>query len=257
MKAKVEAFVGKAASTLGLSISRSSTLSRRLPVEATEEDQSIIDLVRPFSMTSSARLWSLLQAIDYVVEQPVPGDLVECGVWRGGSVMAMAHRLQAHGEYSRELWLYDTYEGMTDPSEFDIEATTGTTAKALLSSTPIADGDNVWCIASLDDVTANIASTGYPLSHVHFVKGDVVSTLQQTIPDRIALLRLDTDWYASTKVSLEVLYPRMSPGAVCILDDYGHWMGARKAVDDYFEKQGFRPFMHPIDFSGRVFLKTR
>ena len=90
-----------------------------------------------------------------------------------------------------------------------------------------------------------------------FVEGDVAQTLHQSAPETIALLRLDTDWYESTRLGLEVFYPRLSVGGVCILDDYGHWQGARKAVDEYFGGQSYRPFMHPIDFSGRLFIKTR
>lgn len=245
------------AGKLGLSVSRSSTLANRLPVEATEADRATIDAVRPFTMTSSERIWSLLKAIDYVVDQPVEGDFVECGVWRGGSVMVMARRLLERNNSERTLWLYDTYEGMTPPTSEDVEATTGTTAQQLLDSTDVADGNNVWCVAGLADVRANVLSTGYPVDRLRFVQGDVAQTLYEQAPRSIALLRLDTDWYESTKVGLEVLYPRLAIGGVCVLDDYGHWKGARKAVDDYFAEQGFRPLMHPIDFSGRIFLKTR
>ncbi len=242
---------------MGLTISRSSSLQGRLPVESTPEDRATIDTVRPFTMTSSERIWSLLRAVDFVVDQPVLGDFVECGVWRGGSVMAMALRLRDRNETTRRLWLNDTFEGMTAPTDADIETTTGVTARQLLDSTDVADGNNVWCVAGIDDVRANIASTGYPMDWVEFVEGDVAETLPRHSPERIALLRLDTDWYESTQVGLEILYPRVSPGGVVILDDYGHWQGARKAVDDFFEEQGFRPLMHPIDFSGRIFLKTR
>ena len=254
---RLEDLVGKAASKAGLTISRSSSLQNRLPVEATATDQATIDAVRPFTMTSSERIWSLLRAVDYVVGQPVEGDFVECGVWRGGSVMAMARRLRELGAADRTLWLYDTYEGMTTPTADDVEATTGTTAQQLLDSTAIGNGNNVWCVAGIHDVRTNVTSTGYPSDLLRFVKGDVAQTLHESVPDRIALLRLDTDWYESTRVGLEVLYPRLSIGGVCILDDYGHWKGARKAVDDYFGQQGFRPLMNPIDFSGRIFLKTR
>jgi hypothetical protein len=208
-------------------------------------------------MTSSERLWSLLRAVDYVVGQPVEGDFVECGVWRGGSVMAMARRLRELDAADRTLWLYDTYEGMTPPTAEDVEATSGTTAQQLLDTTEVGDGNNVWCVAGIDDVRTNVTSTGYPTELLRFIAGDVAVTLNESVPDRIALLRLDTDWYESTRVGLEVLYPRLAIGGVCILDDYGHWQGARKAVDDYFEQQGFRPLMNPIDFSGRIFLKTR
>ena len=252
---RLQSLVAKAASSMGLTVTRSSSLANRLPIEATQGDRDTIDAVRPFTMTSSERIWSLLRAVDYVVDQPVPGDFVECGVWRGGSVMAMARRLQERGDASRNLWLYDTYEGMTPPTENDVEAISGRTAQDLLNTTAIADGNNVWCIAGIDDVRANIARTGYPDSQIAFVKGDVAQTLQESVPESIALLRLDTDWYESTRVGLETLYPRLAIGGVCILDDYGHWQGARKAVDEYFATQSRKPLMMPIDFSGRIFVK--
>lgn len=241
---------------LGFQVARVSSLQDRFPIEATEGDKNVIRDLRPYTMTSSERLWSLLNAVRYVTAESVPGDFVECGVWRGGSVMAMAGELQRLGVDDRRIWLYDTFEGMTAPTEADVEAVTGISATTMLQGTPVGDGNNVWCVAGRSDVEANVRSTGYPADSLVFVEGDVAQTLQQQVPDRISLLRLDTDWYESTRVGLEVLYPRLSIGGVCILDDYGHWQGARRAVDEYFEALGKRPYMHPIDFSGRVFLKT-
>ena len=170
-------------------------------------------------------------------------------------MMAAAGELVRQGDTERALWLYDTYAGMTPPTEADVEAGTGVTAAEMLASTSVGDGNNVWCVAGRSDVEANMGSTGYPMERITFVEGDVAQTLLTSAPSSIALLRLDTDWYESTKVGLEVLYPKLAVGAVCILDDYGHWEGARKAVDEYFAEHGPRPFMHPIDYSGRVFLK--
>jgi hypothetical protein len=127
----------------------------------------------------------------------------------------------------------------------------------MLDTTQVGDGNNVWCVASQDDVERNLRLTDYPIDQFNFVRGDVAQTLKTQTPEQIAILRLDTDWYESTKVGLEVLYPRLVTGGVCIFDDYGHWQGARTAVDEYFAERGLRPFMHPIDFSGRVFVKTR
>lgn len=228
----------------------------RLPVEATAGEAARIRALDPYTMTSAERLWSLMNAVRYVVDEGVPGDFVECGVWRGGSVMAMAGELMRLGVADRRIWLYDTFAGMTAPTEADIEASSGTTATDLLATTPVADGDNVWCVAGIADVQANVRSTGYPFEQFTFVEGDVAATLQESAPEQIALLRLDTDWYESTKAELDVLYPRLAVGGVCILDDYGHWLGARRAVDEYFDALGHRPYMHPIDFSGRVFIKT-
>ena len=259
MSRKAESFWERAASgvfnKMGLTVMPTSSICSGLPAEARDTERAIIDRVTPFTMTSSERIWSLLRAIRYVHERPIPGAIVECGVWRGGSMMAAALQLRELNATDRELWLYDTYTGMTSPTAEDREATSGVTAEQLLAETDEGDGNNVWCIADEDDVRANMTSTDYPPHHLHFIKGDVTETLTRARPETIALLRLDTDWYASTKAELELLYSRLVPGGVCILDDYGHWEGARQAVDEYFRSNPPRPLMTPIDYSGRVFVK--
>ena len=252
-----ERVIDSLARRMGLQVSRLSSMRERFPVEASEPDKATIRGLRRYTMTSSERLWSLLNAVRYVVHESVPGDFVECGVWRGGSVMAMAGELTHLGVTDKRIWLYDTFAGMTEPTAEDVEAVTGVTAARMLTETPVGDGNNVWCVAGRADVEANVRSTGYPFENFTIVEGDVAQTLHVASPPRVSLLRLDTDWYESTKVSLEVLYPRLVVGGVCILDDYGHWEGARKAVDEFFSERGHRPYMHPIDFSGRVFIKTR
>ena len=252
---RYEQVVYHTARRFGLQISRVSSAHDRLPGDATTADASFIASLRPYSMTSAVRLWSLLNAVRYVVAEGIPGDIVECGVWRGGSMMAAARELLTLGVTDRRIWLYDTYAGMTAPTSADVEADTGVTAAEMLAATPMSDGNNVWCVAGRADVEANMRSTRYPFSQFEFVEGDVAQTLHASTPTSIALLRLDTDWYESTRVALEVLYPRLAVSGVCILDDYGHWQGARQAVDEYFDTHGPRPLMHPIDYSGRVFLK--
>lgn len=252
----VENLVNRVAWKFGLQVSRVSPRTMRLPVESTARDREVIASLSPFTMTSPERLWSLLGAVRHVVNTRVEGDFVECGVWRGGSVMAMAAELQSQGVSNRRIWLYDTFAGMTAPTNEDIEAGTGAMADSMLATTSIDDGNNVWCVAGLADVEENLRTMGYPFDNYTFVEGDVALTLRKSVPEKISLLRLDTDWYESTKVELEVLYPRLSVGGVLILDDYGHWQGARKAVDEYFEQLGQRPYMHPIDYSGRVLVKS-
>jgi O-methyltransferase len=254
---RYEQLVDSVARRVGLQISRVNSAQNRLPVEATDEDAALIASLRPFTMTSAERLWSLLNAVRYVVAEGLPGDFAECGVWRGGSVMAMAYELNRLGRTDRRIWLYDTFAGMTAPTAEDIEAGTGVTAATMLEETAVGDGNNVWCVAGRADVEANLQDTGYPMDLFTLVEGDVAVTLHESAPEEISLLRLDTDWYESTRLGLEILYPRLVVGGVCILDDYGHWKGARNAVDEFFAARGQRPFMHPIDYSGRVFIKTR
>lgn len=251
----LEVALARSLNKFGLQVSRLASAKRLLPVEVTDADREIVAQVEPYTMTSWGRIWALLEAVRYVQETSVEGAFVECGVWRGGSVMAMAYKLLQAGEGTRDLWLYDTFSGMTSPTEEDIDETTGTLASKALSETEVGNGDNIWCVAGLADVKANIASTGYPTDRVTYVEGDVAQTLLEKAPGQIAILRLDTDWYASTKTELEILYPRLAKGGVCILDDYGHWQGARKAVDEYFAMNPPRPLIMPVDFSGRIFIK--
>ena len=252
---RYEQVIDKTARRFGLQISRVSSAQNRLPADATADDAELIASLRSYTMTSAERLWSLLNAVRYVVDEDLPGDIVECGVWRGGSVMAMVEQLQRLGVTDKRIWLYDTFAGMTPPTKEDVEAGTELTAAEILAATEIGDGNNVWCVAGRADVEANVRSTGYPFEQFTFVEGDVAQTLRENAPGAISLLRLDTDWYESTRAEMEVLYPRLAVGGVCILDDYGHWKGARQAVDEYFERLGHRPFMHPIDYGGRVFIK--
>ena len=252
----LERFVTSSARKFGLKISRASSTGTQLPVEVTAQDAALIAALKPFTMTSGERLWSLLNAVRHVVDNGVPGDFVECGVWRGGSVMAMARELLSLGVSDRQIWLYETFGGMTAPTVEDVEAGSGVTAETMLGQTVVGDGDNVWCVAGISDAQSNVFSTGYPKGNFTFAEGDVAQTLKETFPEKISLLRLDTDWYESTRMELEVLYPRLAVGGVCIFDDYGHWQGARKAVDEYFEKLGQRLYVHPIDYSGRVLIKT-
>lgn len=206
-----------------------------------------------FTMTTMERLLTLDETVDYVTRKNVQGDIVECGVWRGGSAMMMAKSLVRHGDKSRDLYLYDTYEGMSEPTAEDVSLL-GSAAQKKYSST-VKDGHSDWCYASLEDVTKNMSSTGYDKDKIHYIKGKVEETIPSTLPERIAVLRLDTDWYESTKHEMEHLYPRLVSGGVLIIDDYGHWQGARKAIDEYFALHGGRPFMHRIDYSGRVLIK--
>jgi hypothetical protein len=225
-------------------------------VDLSPADREIVLRVSPYTMTGPERRASLLGAIDHVVRHRIPGDIVECGVWRGGSMMAVALALMARGDTSRHLYLYDTFEGMSAPTDEDRSAN-GESAQEQLARTDREHA--VWAYASLDDVQANVYATGYPREHIHFIQGKVEDTIPQTLPERIALLRLDTDWYESTRHELLHLYPLLSRHGLMIIDDYGHWQGARQAVDEYFAQrlaEGADPvFLHRIDYTARLVVK--
>lgn len=236
----------------GWELSRSAERDAQEIADLSAADREIVRRVEPFTMTSLARRASLLGAVDHVVSNRIPGDIVECGVWRGGSMMAVALALMARGDTSRELYLYDTFEGMSEPTDAD-RAIGGEAARDQLERT--SRDHPLWAVAGLEDVQANLRSTGYPWERIHFVQGKVEDTIPATVPGAVALLRLDTDWYESTRHELQHLYPRLARHGVLIVDDYGHWQGARQAVDEYFAGSPAPVFLHRVDYTARLVVK--
>ncbi len=226
-----------------------------VPRDMDPEFVAIYEATRSFTMTSVERMHALYEAVRHVVGAGVPGDFVECGVWRGGSCMLIARTLLALEEGGRRIHIFDTFAGMTRPGEVDRRSRDGAEMISRWEHFERA-GHNEWTYAPLDEVRANMATTGYPEQDLVFVKGEVETTLPEAAPEVIALLRLDTDWYQSTYHELVHLYPRLSPGGVLILDDYGSFEGARKAVDEYLGEQGLTPFLHRIDSTGRLVIKV-
>lgn len=226
--------------------------------QLTPEDREIVEHSLPFTMTGIARVQALVDAVRYCVNRPVPGAFVECGVWKGGSVLAMIRTLQQHGISDRDVYLFDTFEGMTEPGDADASRFGDHALETWREAE--ARGTKPWDYFfdqeqfNLDSVRERVLATGYPEDRVHFVVGRVEDTLPGEAPDRIALLRLDTDWYESTKTEMEHLYPRVADLGVLIVDDYGHWEGSRLAVDEYFENEG-RVLLSRIDYSGRMAIK--
>jgi O-methyltransferase len=208
----------------------------------------------PYSMTSVERMYALHAGIRHVAAAGIEGDVVECGVWRGGSSMLAASTLLALGDTERTLWLFDTFEGMSEPGERDV-AVSGDRMTDVWDQHRHDHESGLLAYSTIDEVRANMASTGYPPERLRFVPGKVEDTIPGAGPERIALLRLDTDWYESTRHELEHLYPRLAAGGVLIIDDYGHWQGARQAVDEYLATLDAPLLLHRIDYTGRICLK--
>ena len=209
-------------------------------------DIEIIRAIEPYTMTGTERIHALINAVRHVVRNHIPGDFVECGVWKGGSVMAMALTLLQLGQRDRSLYLFDTFAGMTPPSDRDVDYQ-GQQAFTIF--------DAVRCEASQAEVENALFSTGYDRDKIYFVNGPVEDTIPAHAPELIALLRLDTDWYESTQHELLHLFPRLARGGVIIIDDYGHWRGARQAVDEYMAENQIPLLLHRIDYTGRIAVK--
>lgn len=217
---------------------------------------ALYERCRAETMTSIERMYALYKAVEHVIATGIPGDFAECGVWRGRSAMMMALAARLFGDTSRTIWLYDTFAGMTWPSPRDVQAMTGKSAADILGERERSEADPFWGMAPRGTVEENLIRTGYPSERLSLVEGDVLATLPAQAPPMLAILRLDTDWYDSTRHELECLYPRLSRGGVLIVDDYGYWTGAREAVETYFAaKGGQRPLLNRIDFTGRIAVK--
>ena len=245
-------------SLLGLKIVRQSSLKKlqsgylKFNINDIEKDADFIKLynrVREFTMVEIERCHGLYTSVKYILKNNISGDFVECGVWKGGSSMLVALLLKTENVVDRKIYLYDTFAGMTEPGDND-----GEKEKIEWEKNKKDDGGSNWCLATYEETLANMQTTGYPTENIKLVKGKVEDTIPGTMPDKIAMLRLDTDWYESTKHELTHLFPLLEKSGVLIIDDYGAWQGARKAVDEYFAENG-PSFLNRIDSTGRLLVK--
>lgn len=209
--------------------------------------------IRPYTMASFAKLMNILALTKKIEYFGIPGAYVECGVWKGGCGALMAYQSE-HSKASREIWLFDSFEGLPEPSPID--------GKEAIS---LAKGRSSGNLKSIDECKASEDEVKRLLfeilrlqkDQIHIEKGWFQNTLPKTRSQigTIAILRLDGDWYESTKCCLENLYDLVSLGGFVILDDYGFWEGSRKAVHDFFQERDLDPELVAIDRSGYYFQK--
>lgn len=207
------------------------------------------EIVSPYSMTTAPRINCLFESLEFIRNNNIQGDFVECGVWRGGNILGMMKYLEFHNNTEPNVWLYDTFCGMTPPETVDVDFMNNKAEDIL---------QDVFCLNSLEEVELALSHSNYPKEKVKYVIGDICQTLldKNNVPEKIALLRLDTDWYNSTKIELEVLWDKLEIGAPCIIDDYGHWQGCRKAVDEFLGNLSCEHEIEQIDYTCiRLFKK--
>jgi hypothetical protein len=218
--------------------------------------KDIYERCRDFTLTPLDAMYAMYQAAEYVVRAQVPGDVVECGVWKAGSsmIVALAFRYLAFTEPS--FYLYDTFEGMPETEARDQNFGNPAFHMAMQFAALLRGGSSAFFYAPLDEARANMQSTGYPPEKTIFVKGRVEQTLPGQMPRRISILHLDSDLYRSTYHSLTHLFPSLSPGGVLIVDDYDSWKGSREATDQYFQENGVSMLLLRIGDSGaRIGIK--
>lgn len=213
-------------------------------------------VIKRNTMTTAIRCKSLWDVCSELLRDQVPGDFVECGVWRGGSAGIMAQVLLKYDRHgTRLLQLFDSFEGLPEPTEADGE-----------HAAQYSGGVNSGALKSVHQCEAGIEiveklliqSIGFPCERVRFHRG----WFQETIPhlgrdpEKIAVLRLDGDWYDSTKVCLDFLYDRLSKSGVIILDDYFAWEGCKKAVDEFRDKRNIVDKIIRVDVDCAYWVKS-
>jgi len=226
-------------------------LKKPFPPDFNEDSIDVISKVSDYTITSPERIFSLYEAVKYIVKNNISGDIVECGVYKGGSMMTVAYALLSMQERNRQLYLYDTFEGMSEPDDRDIDWL-GRTAVEQLALKPKEAEGSYWVYSPLNNVKKAMELTQYPTDKIIYIKGKVEDTLPKSIPKKISLLRLDMDWYQPTYHSLLHLFPLLSPGGVLLIDDYGHWQGAREAVDRYIKENNLKILLNRIDYTARI-----
>lgn len=213
-------------------------------VEASEKIKKIIQSCSKYSMTGELRMYVLSQAVKYIKNSNLKGDFVECGVWRGGNIILFQKLNLLYG-LKRQIYAYDTFTGMSKPTQHDMSYN-------ILAEEYLKAGPDL-CYASYEEFFKNVTKE-VSFENIKVIKGKVEDTLleEKNLPENISILRLDTDWYESTKIELEILYKRLVKGGILIIDDYGHWTGAKKAVDEYF---GDSVWLHYVDYACRYIIK--
>ncbi len=222
------------------------------PIEANNKIKELINISHEFSMTSKRKMYMLSEAVRHVKNKKLDGDFVECGVWKGGNIL-LYKLLNDYYFLQKSIFAYDTFDGMFNAEDIDINYKKKIAKKLLKNSKKDEKITNIHCFATIENVKKNI-SKYTNLNNINFISGPVEKTLilEKNLPKKISILRLDTDFYQSTKIELDILFPRLVYGGILIIDDYGYWMGQKKAIDEYFNN---KQWLHRVDQSCRYIIK--
>jgi O-methyltransferase len=201
----------------------------------------VVEKYKPYSLLGVARFWNIYESMQHIARAKIPGDVIECGVFLGGAIAAAIDMASALGVTQKTFWLSDTFEGFTKPA-----------SEKKISGEIVSFGRHP-NFRHIVEKTLSLADRGQ--NKIELLPGAVEDTLPNWSGGPLALVRLDTDYYESTRVELEALYPKLSNGGVLIVDDYGEFDGVRRAVDEYFTVPGRVCAFSRVDYSCRTGVK--
>ena len=224
--------------------------------DISEKSKKIYSEISPYTLITLERTDAIITSIDYLCANNIPGDIVECGIWKGGSICAAIKALVLNNSFERKIYLFDAFDVdvmFSSKSEIpEDKSFDGKTCEELLNEGGLAKENYSYQLQGVIDL---LKTTGYPMENIIFKIGLVENTLPCNEIEKIALLRLDTDWYDSTKHELIHLFPKITKNGVLLIDDYGYWQGCRKAVDDYIKDHSLSILLHRTDHTGRSAIK--
>jgi O-methyltransferase len=204
------------------------------------QEKRLIQTVLPYTLVSPERIHNLYVLAKRIEDEEIPGDVVECGVYKGGTAAILA-RSATRSKMGRTVWLFDSFQGMPPTTEFDGEAAREWVGK--LATVP-------------DEVREVLNRAGARLDCVRIVPGLFQETFEKVDIPRIALLNLDCDWYESVKLCLHKLYDSVVPGGFVSFDDYGYWPGCKLAVDEFFRERALPYTLREVGNDARWFQKV-
>jgi len=206
-------------------------------IKANTAERKIVDICKKlqFSTTTEIHLWHFLSIFKKIDNKKIMGDFIECGVWKGIYLVFFQKLIEYNNLENCNIYAFDTYEGMPEPTSSDL-INTGKSMIERFKDSKLGKNTSSWNNASLDEVKENYLQNTLLNKNLIQIKGMVETTLleKKNIPEKISILKLDTNLYEGTKIELEVLFPKVQSGGFIIIDNYTNYKGIQKAVDEYF-----------------------
>tara|TARA_B100000989_G_scaffold286192_1_gene254606 strand:- start:1164 stop:1901 length:738 start_codon:yes stop_codon:yes gene_type:complete len=223
-------------------------------VEMDRKSEEFIKVSSEYTFKSKLEMWTIICCLRNIINQKIYGDIIETGVWKGGTLI-LVKKILEDCDAKKKILGFDTFEeGFEKPGELDKKIKYGFKKNGSLYNKNF--NHKKFENASLNNTLSNIKKNCKNIDDLYLIKGKVENTLKKENIKDISFLMLDTDYYESTKFSLEKLYDKVSYNGIIYIDDYGNWKGAKQAVDEFFKRKKIQPFLIRTSSASRIFIKN-